>query len=343
LGKILHSYFDKSSPPLVFLRPVGFAPDDALRLMSAAKQMDETVRWRLPPPGVAPDAFLAHPACVSSSTHHLRQSQIKAPDSVLSAHEQVRLQLDKHGEYRGYPVHVLGSTIDSIHFAEWPGESLDLHSREMLADLFLGLKQMADKQVSVRTLYALGREAWSQRERWKTHMVHVTAGGNLLAVIDPQRWCIHLKKDYRLDHLEAAGTIIAPQTVPFAAHGFDILPLESALWAFAKRCAEPLLTDIVPTVFLNVPLSPRRPSNLSDSELGKDCVQILKTLDMQSLSANQLQEKLRLSRPALLRSLAGLALIRAIWGQPKVHAAAPLLRLLPASLRRRISGASGFF
>jgi hypothetical protein len=340
---VLHSYFDKSAPPLVFLRPVGFAPDDALRLMSAAKQMDETVRWRLPPPGVVPDAYLAHPACISSPLHQQLQSQIQSPHSVWGAHEQVRLQLDKHGEYRGYPVHVLGTAAGGLHRAIEPGVLQDLHSRDALADLYVGLKHTADTLVSIRTLYALGRDAWNQRERWKTHMVHVSEGGSLLAVIDPQRWCIHLKHDSKIKQIEMANTIIAPQTVPFSAAGFDALQLESAMWAFAKRCAEPLLEEIVPTSFLNVPLSPRRPSTLSESELGKDCVQILKALDMQSLSANQLQQNLRLSRPALLRSLAGLALIRAIWGQPKKHAASPLLRLLPNSFRQRIFGPSSFF
>jgi hypothetical protein len=48
------------SVPLVFLRPIGIAAADAMRLMEAAKRLDGLVRWRLAPAGVAADVYMAH-------------------------------------------------------------------------------------------------------------------------------------------------------------------------------------------------------------------------------------------------------------------------------------------
>ena len=46
--------------PIVFLRPIGIAAGDAMRLMELAKRLRGPVRWRMAPPGVAADAYLVH-------------------------------------------------------------------------------------------------------------------------------------------------------------------------------------------------------------------------------------------------------------------------------------------
>lgn len=51
---------ESSSAPLVFLRPIGIAAADAMRLMEAAKRLDDVVRWRMAPVGVAADVYIAH-------------------------------------------------------------------------------------------------------------------------------------------------------------------------------------------------------------------------------------------------------------------------------------------
>lgn len=338
MSNILESYFDKSAPPLVFLRPVGFTPDDALRLMSAAKQMSDVVRWRLPPPGVKPDAYLAHASCVAEPlASPLNQ---KSGQDDISVTTPLRLHVDAQGRYQGAPVCVLGADAASVWHPSTSPAPLELHSRDALADLFLGLKRTAQHLVAIRTYYALGREAWTHRQRWKTHQLHVSNKGLLLAVIDPQRWCIHLRTGVSLEQIEAGNTIIAPQTLPFAAEGFEMLALESALWAFTKRCPASLLDTILPSAFLRTGLLLRRPTTLSAEELGKDCALILQMLGMRAYKADELQQKLRLTRPALMRSLAGLAFVRAIRGNADKTTTAAWFGWLPQTLRHRVFGHS---
>ncbi|MGA8513582.1 MAG: hypothetical protein WB821_02265, partial [Burkholderiaceae bacterium] len=127
----------------------------------------------------------------------------------------------------------------------------------------------------------------------------------------------------------------------FAATGFDVLPMEQVLWEFAKRCPESLLEKVLPSAYLHKALTHRRITELSERELGDHCVALLRALDIRSRTADELQTGLRMSRPALLRALACLALTRTI--RPEVQQARGLerwLAWLPKRLRQRGSGLS---
>lgn len=71
------------SVPLVFLRPIGIAAADAMRLAEAAKRLDGIVRWRLAPAGVMADVYMAHANRVSVPSEHV--ADWSGPDTAAAA------------------------------------------------------------------------------------------------------------------------------------------------------------------------------------------------------------------------------------------------------------------
>lgn len=337
----LHS----ASPPLVFLRPVGLDADDSLRLVQAAKGMSQLVRWRMAPVGVQADVYLAHRANVvygpaprrgelGNSGH---SSQLGA--STSSAYGHTQLYLNDHGWYKNHPVCLLGSA--DAH--ETPANAEQLPTLEFpaaLSRLRLELERVEREIIGLRAMYALGRTAWEERKRWRSHRLHIIDGARLIAVIEPLHWRIHLLSDAPIAQIELGNAMLVPHSSAFAAPGFDVLPLEQALWEFAKRCPEGLLAQVLPSKYLREPLTHRRVSELSERELGDHCVVILRALDSQSRSADELQTSLRMSRPALLRALGCLALTRAIHPEYRPGGWLRWLQWLPTRVRRRLSGSS---
>jgi hypothetical protein len=314
------SSFNNSFSPLIFLRPVGFTASDSMRIMQAAQRIHETVRWRLAPAGVMADAYLAHADAVRYG-----QSPKRSGDSMgsvgssqfeSSIHEFQTLYLDKLGHYKNCPVCVLGvpapPSVDPLEVA-----MPKLVYPDALRQLEQGLRQVESELISQRMLYTLGSFAWEQRDYWKTHRLQLQFRSRLIATIVPQQWQIHLLEECTVNELDQASVQTVPQSTGFAAPGFDVVPLETALWEFAKRCPESWLSKMVPTVYLSQPLTHRRATTMSPRVLGDHCSAVLRLLDTGSLTAEQIEVKLRLSRPALLRSLACLALIRAIHPEPR--------------------------
>ncbi len=332
---------------MVFVRPVGFSAADSLRLMQAAQRISEVVRWRLAPQGVQSDIYLAHAHCV-------RYARASAPTPIASSsygnhssghssfYEHSQLTVDAQGWHNHHPVCVLGRASPEQQEVNDSGYTAlaSLVFPDALQELSVGLARLQNELISLRMLYALGRSAWEQRSRWKTHRLQLSNGARLLAVIEPQEWRIHLLGECTVSELEAAYLQAVPMSSGFAAAAFDILPLESALWEFAKRCPEGLLTQMVPSVYLSQRLTHRRHTQLSDRALGDHCVALLKALDTSSTTADTLQKHLRLTRPALLRALASLALIRAIHPEPKSRG---VWGWLPRWWRRKVFGPSGLF
>jgi hypothetical protein len=352
----LDSGFHSASAPLVFIKPVGFSTADSLRLMQAAQRLDETVRWRLAPAGVQADVYLAHRASVvygpvttpiplqplapdygSPQAYHST-----AAESISGAYEHSRLRLDSKGMYKNQPVCLLGiagAAGGNDGMPRLPG----LQFPGALEELRIGLQQIANDLFILRVMYALGRCAWLERSRWKTHRLHVLDGSQLIAAVEAKHWRVHLLNNVPVELIEAGNVILAPQSSIFGAPGFSTLPMEQALWEFAKRCPEPLLSQVLPSVYLRERLTHRRHSELSKRELGDHCVAILGALDTQSRTAQELQEGLRLSRPALLRALACLALTRSIRTERRAKGLHHWLRWLPDRLRQRVFGPSTLY
>jgi hypothetical protein len=319
---------ENNSSPLVFLRPVGIAAADALRLMDNARSAVTQVRWRMAPPGVAADAYLVHkysicpldtsPESTSSTWGNTKAIELPSDSSIpaqpapssSASRKNTKLTLDQQGWHRGRPVCVLGASIDTSQLGE--DDLAPLSFPDALQELQKGLKQLLLDMVGLRMLYVIGSQSWEQRQRWHSHRLHAIESGQLVAVIEPQHWRFHLLRGCTVERMEKANIMPMPRTGAFEAEGFEIFALEMALWEFAKRCPENLLTQILPASFLQESLTHRRIPHLKEHSLGEHCVAVLRVLDTRSRTATEIERALRMSRPSLLRALTCLALVRAI-------------------------------
>jgi hypothetical protein len=307
--------------PIIFLRPIGIAAGDAMRLMELAKRLRGTVRWRMAPPGVAADAYLVHrfsivdnlvaatlPTGDVTSGWAVSAASVSGRSSSMNASR--KLSLDEHGWHRGRPVCVLGNAVDTQGLDE--DELAPLIFPDALQEMERGLEILLDELIGARMLYTVGAMAWDQRKKWPTHRLHAIEAGKLVGVIDALNWQFSLLHGCTVERMMEADIVPMPRSGGFAAEGFHPFQLETALWEFAKRCPEPLLDQILPTGYLQEPLTHRRAPHLKEAALGDHCVAILRALDTRSRTASELQDSLRLTRASLMRALTCLALVRAI-------------------------------
>ncbi len=310
-----------------------------MRLVQAAQLLDEHARWRLAPAGVQADVYLVHACSVARGPAPSSSGDSSSGLSLSSLQGRAQLYIDAQGLHKSHPVCVLGAATTGQAEGDLP-EAAPLQFPRALQDLKAGLERLERELIGLRMMYVLGRTAWEQRHLWKTHRLHLNHNARLVAVIEPHIWRAHLLNTCSLNELDNAVTLTVPRSSGFAGPSFDVLSLETALWEFAKRCPEALLAKMVPTAYLRAPLTHRRMSELSERALGDHCVAILRSLDTQSRTADDLQKILRLSRPALLRALASLALTRAIHPEPRPQG---IVHWLKARLRRRMFGAQSLF
>ncbi len=341
--------FSSAGAPLVFIRPVGFTAADSLRLMQAAQRLSSHVRWRLAPTGVQADVYLAHRAIVvpitrpslvrrSKDSGNSQGASSSAMDSTMEAYGHSHLSMDSQGMHKGHPVCLLGKAAPDEDSAQDTFASLQFPAA--LEEMREGLHAIEQSMFGVRAIYAMGYKAWQERARWKTHRLQVFDGTTLIAAIEPALWCVHILQDAEVELIEQGYMMMVPQSSPFGAPGFHTMPLERALWEFAKRCPEAMLEQILPTVYLRERLTHRRHSELSERELGDHCVAILSALDTSSRTANELQTAMRMSRPAVLRALACLALTRSIRPEHHGRGLRAWLSWLPSGLRHKVFGPS---
>jgi hypothetical protein len=307
-----------SSSPIIFLRPIGIAAGDAMRLMDMAKRLQGSVRWRMAPTGVAADAYLVHqfsvvPA-VEAAALPLGSSKsgwaISSSGSSTGMTGAGKLSLDAQGYHRGRPVCVLGRDVDTSDLDE--DELAPLNFPDALQEMERGLKLLTDELVGSRMLYTVGELAWEHRAKWATHRLHATEKGQLIGVVDTNTWQFHLRDGCSVERMTHADMQPVPTASAFAAQGFHSFMFEAALWEFAKRCPEQMLDQMLPTAYLQEPLTHRRVPHLKEAALGDHCVAILRALDTRSRTAPELQNSLRLTQAALARALTCLALVRAI-------------------------------
>jgi hypothetical protein len=317
----------QGSSPLVFLRPIGIAAGDAMRLMEVAKRMSCPVRWRMAPPGVAADAYMVHQfsiveAGATVSTHEAHAGASAAPSSQPASSSSSilksgKLSLDGHGWHRGKPVCVLGRHVDTSALDE--DELAPLIFPDALQEMERGLNALMHELVGARMLYAVGALAWEQRTKWPTHRLHAIEKGQLLCVIDTENWEFHLRDGCTVERMADADLVPMPRSGRFSAVGFDTFKFEAALWEFAKRCPEIMLEQMLPSSYMQEPLTHRRAPHLKQNALGDHCVAILRALDTSSRSMDELQIGLRMTRPAVLRAITCLALVRAIQPESRKH------------------------
>ncbi|TAG28186.1 MAG: hypothetical protein EAZ37_02425 [Burkholderiales bacterium] len=316
------------STPIIFLRPIGIAAGDAMRLMEVAKRLRSSARWRMAPPGVAADAYLVHRHSILNADTDIApteptRSSNSAWMASYSGHSQSsamrharKISLDHQGWHRGRPVCILGQGIDARDLED--DELAPLSFPDALVELERGLDVLLDELVGSRMLYTVGSLAWEQRLKWGTHHLHAIESGQLIAMIDPQSWQFYLLDGCGVERMAEADMVAKPRTVGFSAPGFHSFKLEVALWEFAKRCPEHLLEQILPATYLQEPLTHRRTPHLKENALGDHCVAILRALDTRSRTSDELQASLRLTRASLMRALTCLALVRAIQPEAKI-------------------------
>jgi hypothetical protein len=315
------------SSPIIFLRPIGIAAGDAMRLMDMAKRLSSPVRWRMAPPGVAADAYLVHQfsiveaaalATLPTTGNAAWQASASSTNGHSSSLSSARkLSLDAHGWHRGRPVCILGQGVDTSQLDD--DELAPLSFPDALQEMERGLDALMTDLVGARMLYTVGSLAWEQRQKWPTHRLHAIEGGQLVGVIDPHTWQFHLRDGCSVDRMAKADMVPMPRSGGFAAEGFHTFMLEAALWEFAKRCPEHMLQQMLPASYLQEPLTHRRAPHLKENALGDHCVAILRALDTRSRTADELQASLRLPRPSLMRALTCLALVRAIQPESRKH------------------------
>ncbi len=320
----------------MFIRPVGFSAADALRLLKAAQGMDGPVRWRLAPSGVMPDIYLAHADSIQKSARVRASADSASGNSQTSGFEYSHLSVDDNDYHKDHPVCVLGQRSYDPAATMLPS----LLFPAALQQLEVGLRKAQEELISQRMLYALGSIALGERRVWRTRRLQLQYRSRLIAVVAPQDWEVHLAANCTVNELDQAVVQAVPQSTGFAAPGFDVLPLEHALWEFAKRCPEALLAQMVPTAYLTQPLTHRRIAQMTERALGDHCAAVLQLLDLGPRTAGELQKQLRLTRPALLRTLACLALIRAVHPVPKPRG---FWNWMPNFVKRRVFGPSGIF
>ena len=347
-----------SATPIVFVRPIGIAAGDAIRLLELAKRIPMPVRWRLAPVGVAADVYIVHRFCVveagsavtvpvASNASGWAASTGESGQSSPNGHRSTQISLDGQGYYRARPVCILGRDIDTSGLEDH--DLAPLRFPDALRELEKELSKALTELLGTRMLFTIGALAWEQRSRWPTHSLHAVESGQLIGVVDPQAWQLHLLEGCSVERMSKANLNPRPRSGGFAAAGFHPVKLEAALWEYAKRCPEEALQDMLPPLYLEERLTHRRTPHLKEHALGEYCVAILRALDMGSRTAEELQSSLRMTRPALLRALTCLALVRAI--QPESSVGHGFIRYLgrwwrkftgrpaPYSARHRINPA----
>ncbi len=296
-----------------------------MRLMELAKRTRGPVRWRMAPPGVSADAYIVHVFSIAAQTVATtetagtwqRSSAISGSNQSHNGAAGRKLSLDAHGWHRGRPVCVLGLDVDTSGLDS--DELAPLVFPDALQDMERGLQQVLSELIGSRMLYTVGEMAWEQRHKWPTHRLHAIESGQLVGVIDAHTWKFHLLDGCSVERMAQADMVTMPRSGGFEAEGFHTFMLEAALWEFAKRCPEPKLDQMLPGSYLQETLTHRRAPHLKENALGDHCVAILRALDTRSRTADELQASLRLTRPSLMRALTGLALVRAIQPESRLH------------------------
>jgi hypothetical protein len=302
-----------TTPPLMFLRPVGFAPGVALALAKAAEDLQEgLVRWRLPPSGMEPDAYIAPEGALGLPATEFRDT---VSDTIPG--ESV-LQLDEHGWYRGKPVCVVRGLAPQATAQEVQHAIDD--------DLAHGLRLLTTQLSRTRVIYELGAQVWAARlaSRRRAPGKGAVAAphphvwlwenqvANPLAAADTRRgraWLLPGLEPEQLDATQLVSSMVEPDA---ACVGFEQLPLAWLMWSYTQRCSRPELERLLPPDALTQPLARRRSEILGSKQMGRHSVAVIRLIEHGPRTASELQEKLGLTDITLRRVLVGLLLIRTI-------------------------------
>jgi hypothetical protein len=370
-----------SQAPLIFIRPIGFNAAESMAIVAQLAGLNsESVRWRLPPQGVPPDAYIAHIRCLMHTpqmdapiTQTATALAIGKPadefypldsgtfnkrfvESESAALPQVAsiIQPDMLSTFSGTTHALAGLHLDPAHLTMQPepyyrglplcllGDESDTEStwsdinEQTRGQLYAALNETAPQLDHLRIAYTLGEIALQHRDTWDTQQLLVQDGADTIAVIHTKHWQVHLSPQANAAATERASVKqvgVHPLVEPV---GHELLPLESVLWVYAQRCNEAALLKLTSPALLNAKLVLRRPPLLSNAQMGRHSTTILRRIDMQAISANELQIMLRMERPALLRAIISLAITRVIAPESAPFAGSPWLNRAQAWLTKAL-------
>ncbi|MGH8820609.1 MAG: hypothetical protein ACREWJ_04880, partial [Rhodoferax sp.] len=194
---------------------------------------------------------------------------------------------------------------ESTHLAWNSGDA------EAIGELNTGLRFAAAQLSRQRIRYALGRVAWLNRDAWANSRLHLVSHGQVVAMIDPAQWQVHLRRAATAIQIERVALQVLPARAVAPSSDFETLPMASALWELARRCNEEALPRLLPRGFLKSRLVRSTPLPIPMAELDEQSQMILGELDLAPRTVAQLRTKCKLPEPTLTRALAGLAVSRA--------------------------------
>ena len=267
--------------------------------MALAGRNDSTVQWQRPPPDSPPDVYVAHLRSVDLA----EDGTDSTPPWTMDRYPP-RVVVDERGHYQGRPVCLLGG-CESTHLAWNSGDA------EAIGELNTGLRFAAAQLSRQRIRYALGRVAWLNRDAWASSRLHLVSHGQVVAMIDPAQWQVHLRRAATAIQVERVALQVLPARPVAPSPDFETLPMASALWELARRCNEEALPRLLPRGFLKSRLVRSTPLPIPMAELDEQSQMILGELDLAPRTVAQLRTKCKLPEPTLTRALAGLAVSRA--------------------------------
>jgi hypothetical protein len=346
-----------SQAPLIFIRPIGFSAAESMAIVAQLGRIEgQAVRWRLPPQGVPPDAYIAHIRCLmhtaqmdapitqtatalaigraadefypldSGAWHKPAQehqpaalpltASINQPDilstfsgttyALAGLHlDPTYLTMQPQPHYRGLPLCLVGEESDTD--TTWSEIAA-----VTLADLQTALSETMPLVDHLRIAYKLGQIVVEHRAHWDSQQLLVKDGSDTVAVIHTRHWQVHMSPHASAEATERAVVQRLDLQPAVEPAGHEQLPLESVLWVYAQRCEEAALARITSPSLFSEKLTLRRPPLLSNAQLGRHSTNILRRIDMQPMTFNELQTMLRLERPPLLRAIVSLAITRVI-------------------------------
>ena len=287
-----------ATTPLAYLQPVGLSPVESNAILTSASRNNSTVQWQQPAPDSTPDVYVAHMRSVD-----LPEDRTDSTPAWSMDRYPPRIAVDDRGRYQGRPVCLIGG-CESTHLA-W-----NSNDAESIGELNAGLRFAAAQLSRQRIRYALGRAAWLNREVWATSQLQLLSHGQIMAMIDPANWQVHLRRTATAIQIERVALQELPARPITQSSDFEILPMESVLWELARRCNEEALPRLVPPAFLKSRLMRSSRMPFPTAELDEDTQTVLGLLEQAPLTLAQLRSKCQLPEATLTRVLAGLAVSR---------------------------------
>ena len=299
-----------------FYEPVALTPyevkDIAQALLAVVRPLtaDKTLDWCRAPTGMQPDVYLSHLRNVDLA-EEMEESEGYRFGQSSNRHLQ-RMVLDEQGRYAGKPVALLGED-ESTHHA-WRFEN-----DEQKAQLLQILDDAAgDNMAQLSAQFTLASRIVALRKYWSTHhllFLQGSGGTAVLAAVTVRNRKVWWQRHLQTRALEKAKIRMVhyDRNQDFNPEGYAPLPFWPLFWDYVQRCA---LTDVhtmLPMPDWSMMVRLHRTSHLPQQGVGDIAHAILRELEKEPASINDLMRQQAGQDPEeWFRAMVGLLFIRAI-------------------------------